>query len=106
MTRYCQALALAAFLRISAPAWPEPGAPLPLKTITDIPLAGHTTRFDYQAYDPTCHLLFIAHLGDSAVTVVDTRSQDGDTYSRTKAGPRRGRDPRTGAGLSERHRRS
>ncbi len=44
---------------------------LPFKTVADIPLSGKATRLDYQSIDPTRHLLFIAHLGDSAVIAVD-----------------------------------
>lgn len=49
--------------------------PLPLRWIADIPLPGRTNRFDYQSYDPQTHLLFIAHLGDSAVTVINADSR-------------------------------
>lgn len=48
---------------------------LPLETVADIPLGGHTTRLDYESYDAGRHLLFIAHLGDSAVIVFDTQAQ-------------------------------
>jgi DNA-binding beta-propeller fold protein YncE len=48
---------------------------LPLRKIADVLLTGGTTRFDYQSYDPQTRLLFIAHLGDSVVTVFDTQSQ-------------------------------
>lgn len=47
----------------------------PLSALADIPLPGRANRFDHQSYDGTRHLLFLAHLGDGAVTVVDTRSQ-------------------------------
>jgi DNA-binding beta-propeller fold protein YncE len=47
---------------------------LPLRHVADIPLPGHTTRLDYESYDPDRHLLFIAHLGDSEVIVFDTNS--------------------------------
>ena len=50
-------------------------APLPLKAVADIPLGGLTTRLDYESLDAARHLLFIAHLGDSAVIAFDTRSQ-------------------------------
>jgi len=66
------ALALAAS---SAVCSGDRAAPLPLKPIADIRLQGRTTRLDYQAYDAARHLLFIAHLGDSALIVVDTRTQ-------------------------------
>lgn len=48
---------------------------LPLTKVADVPLGGGTTRLDYESYDPGRHLLFIAHLGDSAVIVFDTRTQ-------------------------------
>jgi len=47
----------------------------PLQPVADIPLGGNTTRLDYESYDPSRHLLFIAHLGDSAVIVFDTQTQ-------------------------------
>lgn len=47
---------------------------LPLKTVADIPLSGHATRLDYASLDSAAHRLYVAHLGDSVVTVVDTRS--------------------------------
>jgi DNA-binding beta-propeller fold protein YncE len=56
------------FLLRSAPA------PLALKVVADVPLAGGTSRFDYQSLDPTTHRLFIAHLGANMVSVVDVTS--------------------------------
>jgi DNA-binding beta-propeller fold protein YncE len=50
-------------------------APLPLKSIADVPLGGRTTRWDYESLDAARHLLFIAHLGDSAVIAFDTVAQ-------------------------------
>ena len=50
-----------------------PAAALPLVTVTDAPLTGGTSRWDYASLDPDTHRLFIAHLGDSTVTVFDTR---------------------------------
>jgi DNA-binding beta-propeller fold protein YncE len=46
--------------------------PLLLQPIADVPLGGSTTRLDYASLDSRRHLLFIAHLGDSAVIVFDT----------------------------------
>jgi YVTN family beta-propeller protein len=46
-----------------------------LVRVTDIPLGGNTTRLDYESLDEGRHLLFIAHLGDSAVIVFDTQAQ-------------------------------
>ncbi len=48
---------------------------LPLQLVADIPLGGHPTRLDYASFDSGRHLLFIAHLGDSEVIVVDTKSR-------------------------------
>src|SRR5690349_8372186 len=48
---------------------------LPLKELADITLPGNPTRLDYQSYDSQRHLLFIAHLGDSDVVVVDTKAR-------------------------------
>lgn len=48
---------------------------LPLTKVADVPLTGHTTRWDYESLDPKTHRLFIAHLGDSVVTVFDTQRQ-------------------------------
>ncbi len=45
---------------------------LPLKLVAEVPLGGRTTRLDYASLDSSRHLLFIAHLGDSAVVIVDT----------------------------------
>jgi DNA-binding beta-propeller fold protein YncE len=47
--------------------------PVPLQRVADVALPGNPTRLDYQSFDPHRHLLFIAHLGDSNVIVVDTR---------------------------------
>jgi DNA-binding beta-propeller fold protein YncE len=50
-------------------------AKLPLNPVADIPLGGNTTRLDYETIDPGRQLLFIAHLGDSAVIAFDTKAQ-------------------------------
>lgn len=47
---------------------------LPLAHVADIPLPGRASRMDYETYDPDRHLLFIAHLGDSEVIVVDVNT--------------------------------
>jgi hypothetical protein len=43
-----------------------------LVRVAEIPLGGNTTRLDHESLDQGRHLLFIAHLGDSAVIVFDT----------------------------------
>src|SRR5262249_61702815 len=50
-----------------------------LQPVSDVPLGGTTTRMDYESLDPDRHLLFIAHLGDSAGNVFDGRAQHGPT---------------------------
>jgi DNA-binding beta-propeller fold protein YncE len=52
----------------------SPSSGLPLAQVADVPLGGHLTRFDYESFDPTRHILFIAHLGDSQVIAFDTQS--------------------------------
>jgi DNA-binding beta-propeller fold protein YncE len=47
---------------------------LPLRHVADVVLPGRPTRFDYESYDPTRQLLFIAHLGDGELIVFDTAS--------------------------------
>src|SRR6266576_2519140 len=37
---------------------------LPLRILSDVPLTGGTTRFDYQSVDPNTGRLYLAHLGD------------------------------------------
>jgi DNA-binding beta-propeller fold protein YncE len=51
-----------------------PTPPLRLKTLVDVPLGGRATRLDYASVDAGRGLLFIAHLGDGEVIVVDTES--------------------------------
>ena len=46
-------------------------AGLPLRIVADIPLAGGTTRFDYQSLDNSRGRLYIAHLGSDLMTVFD-----------------------------------
>lgn len=48
---------------------------LPLQHVADLALPGNATRLDYQSLDPQKHLLFVAHLGDSEVIVIDTKAR-------------------------------
>jgi YVTN family beta-propeller protein len=48
---------------------------LPLRTLTDVPLTGGTTRFDYQSLDTINGRLYIAHLGSDLLTVFDVNKQ-------------------------------
>ena len=49
---------------------------LPLEVIADVPLTGHTNRWDYASVDGSKHRLYLAHLGDSVVTVFDTQRRE------------------------------
>lgn len=46
-----------------------------LRPVADIPLPGGTTRFDYQSFDPSTNRLYISHMGDGRVVIVDTRKR-------------------------------
>jgi len=50
-------------------------ANLPLRTLSDVPLTGGTTRLDYQSLDSNGGLLYIAHLGSDLMTVFDVNKQ-------------------------------
>ncbi len=66
------ALASNATYAVDKPS-PSGATGLPLRQIADVALGGNPTRFDYETLDPTRHLLFIAHLGDSQVIAFDTQ---------------------------------
>jgi YVTN family beta-propeller protein len=59
----------------SVTAAPAAHATALLQRVADSPLGGNTTRLDYESLDPGRNLLFIAHLGDSAVIVFDTAAE-------------------------------
>ena len=70
------ATAIAADLMVSAcGADTTKSGPLPVQFIKDYPLPGNPTRWDYLSLDPATAELFIAHLGDSNVVVMNTRSK-------------------------------
>nr|WP_234484300.1 YncE family protein [Noviherbaspirillum pedocola] len=52
----------------------EPGH-IALQQVQDYPLPGRATRWDYMSLDASRNRLFIAHLGDSAVVVIDTKDK-------------------------------
>lgn len=55
---------------------PEPARNAPVLTLVkDFPLPGKPTRWDYMDLDASRSRLFIAHLGDSVVVVIDTKSK-------------------------------
>lgn len=68
-------LATAALISIGAVSAAPAASEAVLVAIADVPLSGRTTRLDYESLDEGRHLLFIAHLGDSAVVVFDTKEQ-------------------------------
>ena len=57
------------------PTTPDETPTAALQTVADIPLPGGATRFDYQSFDPTKSQLYIAHMGDDELVVVDTSKQ-------------------------------
>ena len=70
-----QASASAQSNQFSTPAPNGSTGGLPLRTLTDIPLTGGTTRLDYQSFDSSSGRLYIAHLGSDLMTVFDTNQQ-------------------------------
>ena len=50
-------------------------ASLPLKTVARTPLPGAANRFDYESVDAHAHRLYIAHMNDDTLLVVDTRTR-------------------------------
>jgi YVTN family beta-propeller protein len=48
----------------------RPGG-VPLTHVRDVSLPGHPTRFDYQTVDTAGRRLYVAHLGDSTLDVID-----------------------------------
>lgn len=56
---------------VTACSEPAPASSLPLTQIQDITLPGAASRLDYQAIDSGAKRLYIAHLGDGTIHVVD-----------------------------------
>lgn len=54
------------------PAPPRTAAPL--RVVTDLPLPGSASRFDYQSYEPVSGRLFISHMGAGHLVVFDVRA--------------------------------
>jgi DNA-binding beta-propeller fold protein YncE len=46
-----------------------------LQPVSDYPLPGKTTRWDYMSFDAARSQMFIAHLGDGAVVVINTKTK-------------------------------
>lgn len=75
--RWLPAVLLTIVVLTTASTLPPAGAHtsrLPLQRVRDVPLPGRSTRFDYQSIDPVGRRLYIAHLGDSSVDVIDLDS--------------------------------
>lgn len=53
----------------------QPTGNPPLRIVSDVPMNGGATRFDYQSLDSNNGRLYIAHLGDGMMTVFDTNKQ-------------------------------
>src|SRR6266550_3559197 len=53
---------------------PAPEAEAPLRVVTDIPLPGSASRFDYQSLEPASGRLFISHMGAGQLVVFDVRA--------------------------------
>src|SRR5918911_684053 len=68
----CGVLAMAAIVAECGATKPNPSV---LHLVKDYPLPGKATRWDYMSLDATRSRLFIAHLGDSAVVVFDTKTK-------------------------------
>ena len=49
--------------------------PLPLRHVGVVTLPGESTRFDYADIDPSAHRLFLSHMDDNALLVVDTATR-------------------------------
>ena len=65
------AVALLAGLSACVPFASNTLGKLPLALVGDVPLPGGSTRLDYQVIDPAAKRLYITHLGDDTVHVLD-----------------------------------
>jgi DNA-binding beta-propeller fold protein YncE len=63
-------LAVCAFLAVGSRA----GSPALIK-VTDVPLPGGATRFDYQSFDPKTKTLYLSHMGDGELVVFNTETR-------------------------------
>src|SRR5713226_1982031 len=53
---------------------PASTADAPLRVITDVPLPGSASRFDYQSLESTTGRLFLSHMGAGQLVVFDARA--------------------------------
>lgn len=56
---------------LASGAWADQVAPPVLRTVADVPLPGAAVRFDYQDLDTLSNRLYIAHMDDDHLVVVD-----------------------------------
>ena len=56
---------------MASPAVGARSSDLPLTRVRDLPLPGRSTRFDYQSIDAPGRRLYVAHLGESTLDIVD-----------------------------------
>src|SRR6058998_2596555 len=52
---------------------PASTAEAPLRVVTDVPLPGSASRFDYQSLEPASGRLFVSHMGAGQLVVFDVR---------------------------------
>jgi DNA-binding beta-propeller fold protein YncE len=64
---------LLAFLMSALPTLSQSA---PLKEVNDVPLPGAAVRFDYQSFDRTHGRLYIAHMNDDHLVVVDVKKRE------------------------------
>src|SRR5881398_3065059 len=90
LTRMLTAVVLAPIPQVPAPPCTLAGPPVearwsgaiprastaeaPLRVITDAPLPGSASRFDYQSLEPASGRLFISHMGAGQLVVFDVRA--------------------------------
>src|SRR5216117_355566 len=53
---------------------PASAAEAPLRVMSDVPLPGSASRFDYQSLEPASGRLFISHMGAGQLVVFDVRA--------------------------------
>jgi DNA-binding beta-propeller fold protein YncE len=70
--RGAQVADLAGCVLLATSAWAA--APV-LTKVEDVALPGKPTRFDYQSFDPGTKRLYVSHMGDGELVVVDTRAR-------------------------------
>src|SRR5438445_6051104 len=90
LTRMLTAVVLAPISQVPAPPCTLAGPPVeahwsgaippastaeaPLRVVTDVPLPGSASRFDYQSLEPASGRLFISHMGAGQLVVYDVHA--------------------------------